>query len=208
MHAQACSRCGALACTAGSEQAGRQPIVHRGSVLSRTCTLTVVSCAVCLDLLDANTTQQAISSGVLPAKFDLVVSHMVLHHVEDAAAAVASLSKLLRQEPQGRLVLTDLFATERTKYFHPASVHHTVSHLGEQQRMGCGAGLTAHRAGWHCSRAKPVLSAGTSRYRCGTCWWGVYGAAVWLTGRTRLQEGCNAQHHNAQAQQTCSVHAL
>jgi 2-polyprenyl-3-methyl-5-hydroxy-6-metoxy-1,4-benzoquinol methylase len=54
---------------------------------------------------------------------------MVLHHVEDAAAVVGCLAGLLQQE--GRLVLTDLAQTPRSKAFHGAHAHHTVSHAGE-----------------------------------------------------------------------------
>lgn len=108
---------------------------------------------MCLDLVDANATQQAINSGVLPAKFDVIVSHMVLHHVADAAAVVASLSRLLGQEPQGRLVLTDLFATEQSKRFHGAHVHHTVSHPGGQHEVWCGVHSTQGRLPAGCKLA-------------------------------------------------------
>jgi 2-polyprenyl-3-methyl-5-hydroxy-6-metoxy-1,4-benzoquinol methylase len=54
---------------------------------------------------------------------------MVLHHVEDAAAALHCLAGLLQQG--GRLVLTDLLQTERSKAFHGVKAHHTVSHAGE-----------------------------------------------------------------------------
>jgi SAM-dependent methyltransferase len=84
---------------------------------------------VCLDLVDPTKRQQAISSGQLPASFNLILAHMVLHHVEDAAAVVACLSGLLQRG--GRLVLTDLLQTERSKAFHGAAAHHTVSHAGE-----------------------------------------------------------------------------
>jgi 2-polyprenyl-3-methyl-5-hydroxy-6-metoxy-1,4-benzoquinol methylase len=58
---------------------------------------------------------------------------MVLHHVADAPAVVACLAGLLQQG--GRLVLTELFQTERSKEFHGAHAHHTVSHAGESAAM-------------------------------------------------------------------------
>uniref|UniRef100_A0A383V5J2 Methyltransferase domain-containing protein n=1 Tax=Tetradesmus obliquus TaxID=3088 RepID=A0A383V5J2_TETOB len=100
--------------------------------------------AVCVDLVNATERQQAIASGQLPASFSLIIAHMVLHHVEDAAAVLGCLAGLLQQG--GRLVLTDLLQTERSKAFHGATAHHTVSHAGgfsEQQvsQLLAAAGL-------------------------------------------------------------------
>jgi 2-polyprenyl-3-methyl-5-hydroxy-6-metoxy-1,4-benzoquinol methylase len=84
--------------------------------------------AVCLDLVNSTERQQAISSGQLPSSFSLILAHMVLHHVEDVAAVLGCLAWLL--QPGGKLLLTDLFQTERSKAFHGATAHHTVSHAG------------------------------------------------------------------------------
>lgn len=102
---------------------------------------------MCADLVYSTERQQAIATGQLPASFSLIVAHMVLHHVGDAAAVLGCLAGLLQQG--GRLVLTDLLQTERSKAFHGATAHHTVSHAGggmhtrsarhSECSMGCGA---------------------------------------------------------------------
>lgn len=86
--------------------------------------------AVCVDVLDAAARDQAISSGDLPRRYDLILINMTAHHLEDIPAVLRSLSSLLL--PRGKLVLTDLLATERSKQFHGRHAHHSVSHHGEQ----------------------------------------------------------------------------
>ncbi|HEV8402981.1 MAG TPA: methyltransferase [Candidatus Limnocylindrales bacterium] len=57
--------------------------------------------------------------------FDLVVSLLVLHHLEDTAAALAAIAGLLR--PGGRLALADLDTEDGT--FHSAEAE-GIHHLG------------------------------------------------------------------------------
>ena len=57
--------------------------------------------------------------------FDLVVSLLVLHHLEDTAAALAAIARLLK--PGGRLALADLDTEDGT--FHSADAE-GIHHLG------------------------------------------------------------------------------
>jgi ubiquinone/menaquinone biosynthesis C-methylase UbiE len=57
--------------------------------------------------------------------FDLAVSLLVLHHIEDTAAALASVRRLLR--PGGRMALSDLDTEDGT--FHSAEAE-GIHHLG------------------------------------------------------------------------------
>jgi SAM-dependent methyltransferase len=57
--------------------------------------------------------------------FDLAVSFLVLHHIEDTAAALASIRGLLR--PGGRMALSDLDSEDGT--FHSAEAE-GIHHLG------------------------------------------------------------------------------
>lgn len=57
--------------------------------------------------------------------FDLAVSFLVLHHVEDTAAALAAVRRLLR--PGGRMALSDLDTEDGT--FHSAEAE-GIHHLG------------------------------------------------------------------------------
>ena len=61
--------------------------------------------------------------------FDLAVSFLVLHHVEDTAAALAAVRRLLR--PGGRMALSDLDTEDGT--FHSAEVE-GIHHLGFDRR--------------------------------------------------------------------------
>ena len=61
--------------------------------------------------------------------FDLAVSFLVLHHIEDTAAALAAVRRLLR--PGGRIALSDLDTEDGT--FHSAEVE-GIRHLGFDRR--------------------------------------------------------------------------
>jgi ubiquinone/menaquinone biosynthesis C-methylase UbiE len=64
--------------------------------------------------------------------FDLVVSLLVLHHLEDTAAALAAIARLLR--PGGRVALADLDSEDGT--FHSADAE-GIHHLGfDRDRLG------------------------------------------------------------------------
>jgi SAM-dependent methyltransferase len=61
--------------------------------------------------------------------FDLAVSFLVLHHIEDTAAALAAVRRLLR--PGGRMALSDLDTEDGT--FHSAEAE-GIHHLGFDRR--------------------------------------------------------------------------
>ena len=61
--------------------------------------------------------------------FDLAVSMLVLHHIEDTAAALAAVRRLLR--PGGRIALSDLDTEDGT--FHSAEAE-GIHHLGFDRR--------------------------------------------------------------------------
>jgi ubiquinone/menaquinone biosynthesis C-methylase UbiE len=61
--------------------------------------------------------------------FDLAVSFLVLHHIEDTAAALAAIRRLLR--PGGRMALSDLDTEDGT--FHSAEAE-GIHHLGFDRR--------------------------------------------------------------------------
>ena len=61
--------------------------------------------------------------------FDLAVSFLVLHHIEDTAAALAAFRRLLR--PGGRMALSDLDTEDGT--FHSAEAE-GIHHLGFDRR--------------------------------------------------------------------------
>ena len=64
--------------------------------------------------------------------FDLVVSLLVLHHLEDTAAALAAIARLLK--PGGHLALADLDTEDGT--FHSADAE-GIHHLGfDRVRLG------------------------------------------------------------------------
>ncbi len=56
------------------------------------------------------------------ASFDLAVSLLVLHHVEDTAVALRAISDLLA--PGGRIALLDLEAEDGTFHDDPEGIHH------------------------------------------------------------------------------------
>jgi ubiquinone/menaquinone biosynthesis C-methylase UbiE len=56
------------------------------------------------------------------APFDLAVSLLVLHHVEDTAVALRAISELLA--PDGRIALLDLEAEDGTFHDDPEGIHH------------------------------------------------------------------------------------
>ena len=58
-------------------------------------------------------------------RFDLAVSFLVLHHIEDTAAALAAVRRLLR--PGGRMALSDLDTEDGT--FHSSEAE-GIHHLG------------------------------------------------------------------------------
>jgi ubiquinone/menaquinone biosynthesis C-methylase UbiE len=61
--------------------------------------------------------------------FDLAVSFLVLHHIEDTAAALGAVRRLLR--PGGRMALSDLDTEDGT--FHSAEAE-GIHHLGFDRR--------------------------------------------------------------------------
>jgi 2-polyprenyl-3-methyl-5-hydroxy-6-metoxy-1,4-benzoquinol methylase len=63
---------------------------------------------------------QAGSQGMGP--FDLAVSLLVLHHVEDTAAALRTIHDLL--DPGGRIALLDLDSEDGTFHDDPEGIHH------------------------------------------------------------------------------------
>ena len=73
--------------------------------------------------------------------FDLVVSMLVLHHLEDTAAALAAIARLLK--PGGRLALADLDTEDGT--FHSADaegIHHLGFDRSQLDGLARAAGFT------------------------------------------------------------------
>jgi SAM-dependent methyltransferase len=73
-------------------------------------------------------------------RFDLAVSLLVLHHIEDTAAALAGIRALLAQD--GRIALADLDTEDGT--FHTAEaegIHHHGFDRREIERLATGAGF-------------------------------------------------------------------
>ena len=70
--------------------------------------------------------------------FDLAVSFLVLHHIEDTAAALAAVRRLLR--PGGRMALSDLDTEDGT--FHSAEAE-GIHHLGFDRRALADLARTA-----------------------------------------------------------------
>jgi ubiquinone/menaquinone biosynthesis C-methylase UbiE len=73
-------------------------------------------------------------------RFDLAVSLLVLHHIEDTAAALAAILALLA--PGGRIALADLDTEDGS--FHTAEaegIHHRGFDRGELERLATGAGF-------------------------------------------------------------------
>jgi ubiquinone/menaquinone biosynthesis C-methylase UbiE len=75
------------------------------------------------------------------APFDLAVSLLVLHHVPDTAAALASISRLLR--PGGWMALADLDTEDGS--FHDADapgIHHQGFDRVDLERLAVASGFT------------------------------------------------------------------
>ncbi|KAK4194222.1 S-adenosyl-L-methionine-dependent methyltransferase [Triangularia verruculosa] len=74
-------------------------------------------------------TRDALEAGSPPRRFDLVVSHLVLHHIPDLAAVFKIMFELLK--PGGKVAVTDFedFGPEARK-FHPESKMEGVERHG------------------------------------------------------------------------------
>ncbi|KAH3746113.1 class I SAM-dependent methyltransferase [Pelomyxa schiedti] len=62
------------------------------------------------------------------APFDLIISSMTMHHVQDVAGVIKCLARCLA--PGGVLCFVDLEKTEQSHKMHPVAVHHLVRHHG------------------------------------------------------------------------------
>jgi ubiquinone/menaquinone biosynthesis C-methylase UbiE len=72
--------------------------------------------------------------------FDLAVSMLVLHHIEDTAAALAGIHALLA--PSGRIALADLDTEDGTFHSPEAEgIHHQGFDRGEIERLAAQAGF-------------------------------------------------------------------
>jgi 2-polyprenyl-3-methyl-5-hydroxy-6-metoxy-1,4-benzoquinol methylase len=71
--------------------------------------------------------------------FDLAVSLLVLHHVEDTAAALRTIHDLLA--PGGRIALLDLDAEDGTFHDDPEGIHHHGFDAGTIVRLATEAGF-------------------------------------------------------------------
>ena len=72
--------------------------------------------------------------------FDLAVSFLVLHHIEDTAAALAGVRRLLR--PGGRMALSDLDTEDGTFHSPEAEgIHHLGFDRGELAELARAAGF-------------------------------------------------------------------
>ncbi|OZJ03551.1 hypothetical protein BZG36_04181 [Bifiguratus adelaidae] len=60
--------------------------------------------------------------------FDIIVTHLAYHHIEDLQSMTDLLVQYLR--PHGRLLISDFEQTFTSKYFHPSSHWHDVEHHG------------------------------------------------------------------------------
>jgi 2-polyprenyl-3-methyl-5-hydroxy-6-metoxy-1,4-benzoquinol methylase len=83
--------------------------------------------ATCLDILDDEAVQRAVSDGTLPAFYDLVLLQMCLHHVEDVPQVLSKLAARLK--PDGEMVMADILKTPDSMSFHTHNVH-TVAYPG------------------------------------------------------------------------------
>lgn len=84
--------------------------------------------------------------------FDLAVSFLVLHHIEDTAAALAAIRRLLR--PGGRLALSDLDSEDGT--FHSAEAE-GIHHLGFDRTALAGLARAAGFADVELRTAMDIL---------------------------------------------------
>ena len=92
--------------------------------------------------------------------FDLVVSLLVLHHLEDTAAALAAIARLLR--PGGRLALADLDTEDGTFHYADAEgIHHLGFDRGRLGDLARAAGFTdvEFRTATDHRERRPPLSA-------------------------------------------------
>ena len=82
-----------------------------------------------------------LTADALPGRFDLLLSLLMLHHVEDTAAALAAMRGLL--EPGGRIAVADLDTEDGT--FHTAEaegIHHLGFDRGDLARLAVSAGFS------------------------------------------------------------------
>ncbi len=84
-----------------------------------------------------------------PQPFDLAVSFLVLHHIEDTAAALAAIRRML--VPGGRMALSDLDSEDGT--FHSAEAE-GIHHLGFDRDALVGL---ARAAGFVDVEARPAI---------------------------------------------------
>lgn len=82
---------------------------------------------VCMDITDKDAEDQLLRLS-LPVEYDLIICHMVLHHVEDMKAVLSCLQKFLKAN--GSLAITDLKKTRQSASFHSQHAHDTVSAVG------------------------------------------------------------------------------
>lgn len=99
---------------------------------------------VCADVLQRPDLAAAAGRNDVPQQYELAVSHMTYHHVDDVASVTRALANYLA--PGGQLVVFDLLRTDTSDWFHPRCKHHTVHHAGgfaldEMQELLQGAGL-------------------------------------------------------------------
>eukprot|EP00128_Syssomonas_multiformis_P011406 Colp12_sorted_trinity150504_noHs@29350 len=83
-------------------------------------------------------------------RFDLIVTSLAFHHVNDVEKTLELLYQFLKQG--GRLLIADLEHTADTPHFHPTAVHHTVvvhgfteSYLEEKMNAAGFTDVKTHR---------------------------------------------------------------
>ncbi|MEZ0241710.1 MAG: class I SAM-dependent methyltransferase [Chloroflexota bacterium] len=82
-----------------------------------------------------------LTADALSGRFDLLLSLLMLHHVEDTAAALAAMRGLL--EPGGRIAVADLDTEDGT--FHTAEaegIHHLGFDRGDLARLAESVGFS------------------------------------------------------------------
>jgi 2-polyprenyl-3-methyl-5-hydroxy-6-metoxy-1,4-benzoquinol methylase len=89
------------------------------------------------DVLHTDALVAQLSQRQLPHQYDLVISLMTPHHLDNIEAVTAALSKLLK--PAGSIVFVDILKTDTSRLFHGHHAHHTVAHLGgfDKQYTAC-----------------------------------------------------------------------
>jgi ubiquinone/menaquinone biosynthesis C-methylase UbiE len=91
-------------------------------------------------LRNVRTQRFDVTADTLPQRFDLVFSLLMLHHVEDTAAALGAVRRLL--VPGGRAALADLDTEDGS--FHSAEaegIHHLGFDRGDLGRLAEAAGF-------------------------------------------------------------------